>query len=178
MSIEQYEKLVNSGVFTKRDKFQLIDGILVKKVTQNPAHSVAGLLCAKALGRVVRVGWHLRPDKPVRLPPDAEPEPDQCVVRGAERDYLLRHPGASDVGLLVEIADSSLAADRAMARTFGASGIPVYWLVNLRDRQVEVHTMPTESGYDSIQVYGRGEVISVVLDGAETGRVMVDEILP
>ena len=39
------------------------------------------------------------------------------MVRGEERDYLTRHPGAADVGLLVEIADSSLEADRAMART-------------------------------------------------------------
>ncbi len=120
MSIDQYEKLVASGVFSKRDKLQLINGILVAKVTQNPPHSVADLLCGKALGRVIPAGWHLRPDKPVRLPPDGEPEPDQCVVRGTERDYSGRHPSALDVGLLVEIADASLAADREMARTYGA----------------------------------------------------------
>jgi Uma2 family endonuclease len=82
MSIEQYEKLIDSGVFRKRDKLPLINGILVAKVTQNPPHSVADLLCSKALARVIPVGWHLRPEKPVRLPPDCEPEPDQCVVRG------------------------------------------------------------------------------------------------
>jgi Uma2 family endonuclease len=86
MSIEKYEKLIDSGVFTKRDKLQLINGILVSKVTQDPSHSVADLLCSKALARVIPAGWHLRPDKPVRLPPDGEPEPDQCVVRGAARD--------------------------------------------------------------------------------------------
>ncbi len=114
MSTNQYEKLVDSGVFTKKDKLQLIDGILVAKVTQNPPHSVADLLCGKALRRVIPPGWHLRPDKPLRLPPYNEPEPDHCVVRGAERDFLERHPGAADVGLLVEVADSSLAADREM----------------------------------------------------------------
>src|SRR5271156_5247008 len=101
MSIDQYERLVDAGVFTKRDKLQLVSGILVAKMTQNPPHSVADLLCGKALGRVLPAGWHLRPDKPVRLPPDGEPEPDQCVVRGEERDYLTRHPGAAEVGLLV-----------------------------------------------------------------------------
>ncbi len=65
MSIDKYERLVGAGVFTKRDKLQLIDGILVVKVTQNPPHSVADLLCGKALARVVPAGWHLRPDKPV-----------------------------------------------------------------------------------------------------------------
>ncbi len=120
MSIDQYEKLVDAGVFTKRDKLQLVNGILVAKMTQNPPHTVADLLCGEALGRILPAGWHLRPDKPVRLPPDSEPEPDQCVVRGAKRDYLTRHPGAADVGLLVEIADSSLEADREMARTYGS----------------------------------------------------------
>ena len=125
MSVDQYEKLVDSGIFTKRDKVQLINGILVAKVTKNPPHSVADQLCRKALERVIPAGWHLRSDSPVRLPPDGEPEPDHCVVRGAERDYSRRHPGPQDVGLLVEIADSSLAADRQLADTYGASRIPV-----------------------------------------------------
>jgi Uma2 family endonuclease len=178
MSIDQYEKLVASGVFSKRDKLQLINGILVAKVTQNPPHSVADLLCGKALGRVIPAGWHLRPDKPVRLPPDGEPEPDQCIVRGAERDYSGRHPGAADVGLLVEIADTSLAADREMARTYAARGIPVYWIVNLPDSQVEVHTIPTDDGYGLVQVFGPGAYIPVVLDGVEVGRIAVSDILP
>jgi Uma2 family endonuclease len=178
MSIEKYEKLIGSGVFTKRDKLQLINGILVAKVTQNPPHSVADLLCGKALARVIPTGWHLRPDKPVRLPPDGEPEPDQCIVRGAERDYSGRHPGAADVGLLVEIADTSLAADREMARTYAARGIPVYWIVNLQDSQVEVHTIPTADVYGLLQVFGRGEGIPVVLDGALVGHIAVSEILP
>jgi Uma2 family endonuclease len=178
MSIDQYEKLVDSGVFTKRDKFQLLHGILVVKVSQNPPHSLADLLCGKALARMIPAGWHLRPDKPVRLPPDGEPEPDQCVVRGAERDYAERHPGAADVGLLVEIADTSLAADRQMARTYSVSGVPVYWIVNLRESQVEVYSEPTADGYGVVRIYKSGEDVPVVLDGLEAGRIAVSDILP
>jgi Uma2 family endonuclease len=139
MSVDQYEKLVWSGVFTKRDKFQLVDGILLAKVTQNPPHVVADTLCRDALTRIIPAGWHLRFDKPVRLPPDSEPEPDRCVVRGSIRDYSARHPDDAEVGLLVEVADSSLEADRAMAKTYGARGITVYWILNFRESQVEVY---------------------------------------
>ena len=177
MSIDQYEKLVDSGVFTKRDKLQLINGILAAKATQNPPQSVADLLCRKALVRVIPTGWHLRPDKPVRLPPDGEPEPDQCVVRGEERDYSARHPGAGDIGLLVEVADSSLAADREMARTYGASGVPVYWIVNLRESQIEVYTEPTADGYGRVRAYKPGEDVPVVLDSVEVGQIAVSDIL-
>ena len=45
ISIDQYEKLVETGVLTKRDKVQLIDGMLVPKMVQNPPHSVANVLC-------------------------------------------------------------------------------------------------------------------------------------
>jgi Uma2 family endonuclease len=178
MSIDQYERLIGSGVFTKRDRLQLVDGILVAKMVQNPPHSVADLLCGKALARVIPPGWHIRPDKPVRLPPDGEPEPDQCVVRGEERDFSARHPGAGEVGLLVEIADTSLAADRMMARTFSAGGIAVYWIVNLGESQIEVYTDPTADGYATMRVYRVGEDVPVVLDGTEVGRIAVTDVLP
>jgi hypothetical protein len=55
MSVDHYEKLVDSGVFTKRDKLQLINGILVAKVTQNPPHSVADLRCGKAFAQIASV---------------------------------------------------------------------------------------------------------------------------
>jgi Uma2 family endonuclease len=122
--------------------------------------------------------WHVRSDSPVRLPPDGEPEPDHCVVRGVERDYSVRHPDPPDVGLLVEIADSSLAADRQMAVTYGASGIPVYWIVNLVDRQIEVYTGPKSDGYGDVRVYQPGDDVPVVLDGTEVGRLAVSDILP
>jgi Uma2 family endonuclease len=79
---------------------------------------------------------------------------------------------------LVELADTSLTADREMARTYSARGIPVYWIVNLRDSQVEVHTKPTADGYGLVQVYGPGHEIPVVLDGAEVGHIAVSDILP
>jgi Uma2 family endonuclease len=178
MSVDQYEKLAESGVFTKRDKLHLIDGILVTKVTQNPPHVVADTLCRDALTQIIPAGWHIRSDKPVRLPPDSEPEPDQCVVRGAARDYSARQPSAIDVGLLVEVADSSLEADRAMARTYSARGIPVYWIINLRESQVEVYTEPATDGYGVTHTYKPGESVPVVLDGVEVGRIAVSDILP
>jgi Uma2 family endonuclease len=94
------------------------------------------------------------------------------------RDYKLRSPGASDVGLLVEIADTSLVEDRKMAQTYGARGIPVYWIVNLVDRQVEVYAFPTPAGYSGPQAYLPGNTVPVVLDGVVVGKITVDDILP
>ena len=149
MSLDQYEAMVESGIFTERDRLQLINGMLVAKLTQGDDHCVADDLCRVELAGVVPPGWFVRPGKPVRLPPDGMPEPDEAVVRGSARDYGARNAErpAQDVGLLVEVAYSSLAEDRAMVAVYGRSGIPVYWILNLVERQVEVYSCPQPDGY-------------------------------
>ncbi len=70
MSLERYEAMVESGLFTKRDRLHLINGILVAKVTQGDEHCEADDLCRVALEGVLPPGWYVRSNKPVRLPPD------------------------------------------------------------------------------------------------------------
>jgi Uma2 family endonuclease len=152
----------------------------VPKMVQNPPHSVANVLCGGALARAIPPGWHVRAAMPVRLTPKSEPEPDQCVVRGEARDYSQRHPGPNDVGLLIEIANKSrLEANRKMTLKYDASSIPVYWIVNLVDRQVEVYAHPTASGYGPPpQIYKPGEEVPISLDGVIVACIPVSDILP
>jgi Uma2 family endonuclease len=180
MSIEKYEAMVRSGVFTKRDRFHLISGLLVAKpMTQNTPHSTADELCGKTLDRVFSSGCHVRGGKPIRIPSQMSmPEPDRSVARGAVRDYLARDPDPADVLLVVEVADSSLRDNRALAQVYGAGGIPCYWIVNLVDRQVEVHSGPCSAGYQAHQNFKPGQDIPVVADGVEIGRIAVDDLLP
>jgi Uma2 family endonuclease len=145
MTVDEYESLVRSGGLKSRNRFHLINGYLVAKMTQNPPRRVADELCGAALARILPTDrYHVAAAKPVRLPGrDSEPEPDRCVVRGTIRDYEDHHPGPGEIALIVEVSDSSLAEDRALAReVYGPAGIPVYWIVDLIHRQVEVHTEP------------------------------------
>jgi Uma2 family endonuclease len=178
MSLDRYEAMVDSGLFTKRDRLHLINGLLVAKMTKNPPHVVACDLTRAAMDGLSLAGWYTRAGDPIRLPPDSEPEPDVTVVRGTIRDYSNHHPGPADVALVVEIADSSLADDRKMASVYGNAGIPVYWIVNLIDRQVEVYTGPRPNGYAPPVIYGPGSVVPVVVDGKTVGHIAVDDLLP
>jgi Uma2 family endonuclease len=180
MTVDEYEAMVASGVFNGRNRFHLINGLLVAKMTQNPPHAIADTLCGDELDRVAPPGWHVRSAKPVRLPGQAsEPEPDHCIVRGVVRDYLGGHPGAGDIALLVEIADSSLADDRQYATNlYGPAGVPVYWIVNVVDRQVEVYTDPGPAGYASRVDFRPGQAVPVVIGGQQAARVAVDDVLP
>ncbi len=128
MPLEQYEAMVESGIFTERDRLQLINGMLVAKLTQGNAYCTADDLCREALAAIVPACWNFRPNKPVRLPPDSEPEPDHAVVHGTIRDYRHGHPGPADVALVVEIAASSPREEKAMATIYANARIPIYWI--------------------------------------------------
>ncbi len=89
LSVEKYEAMVASGVFTKRDRFELIEGLLVAKMTKGRRHSAGSVKCRQAIERLLPAGWHIRIETPVRIPTrDSAPEPDISVVRGDADDYL------------------------------------------------------------------------------------------
>jgi Uma2 family endonuclease len=87
---------------------------------------------------------------------------------------------ANDLGLVVEVAESSRAEDReVMARLYAACGIPAYWIINLVDRWVEVFTGPDPAAGDRMKaIFRPGEQIPVVLDGVEVGAISADDLLP
>ena len=77
LSIEQFEAMVASGVFKKRDRLRLINGFLVSKKTEHPPHAVASTMLWESMLPLVPRGWHLRLDKPLRIPVwSSVPEPD------------------------------------------------------------------------------------------------------
>ena len=53
--------------------------------------------------------------------------------------------------LIIEVADSSLDSDRgAKLQVYASSGVPEYWIVNPRERCIEVHTAPMGRAYTSV----------------------------
>jgi Uma2 family endonuclease len=181
LTLEQYEAMVDSGIFTGRDRVHLINGFLVAKMIQNDPHATADELCGDELARVIPPGWHVRSAKPIRIPSpgrDSKPEPDRSVARGHVRDYSRRSPEPADMALVVEVSDASLDDDRKQAEIYGRVGIPFYWIVNLVDGQVEVYSNPGPSGYQSLDVLAPGHVLTVIIDSVEVGEVPVANILP
>ena len=63
---------------------------------------------------------------------------------GCGCDYEDRRVGPADVGLVVEVSDSSLRDDQILKKTiYARASIPTYWIVNVPARRVEVYTDPT-----------------------------------
>ena len=62
--------------------------------------------------------------------------------------------------LLIEVADSSLAYDRAVKRSlYARHGILEFWIVNLTAGEVEVCRTPIGDNYASVSHVGRDGIL-------------------
>ncbi len=179
LSVDQYDQLVKHGILPETNRFELIEGLIVEKDEKEPPHSTAVGLTRQAIEGMLSEGWHVRKEAPVRIPNrKSEPEPDLSIVRGAIRDYAKRHPGPEDVALVVEVTRSSVAKDRALARTYGGGGIPAYWIVNVEKQRLEVYEGPIEGKYPAPRILGKTDRVSLTIDGREAGTILVASLFP
>lgn len=181
-TVDEYHRLIQTGFLTEDSNVELLEGLLVPKMSRNPPRDIALELADEAIRPRLPAGWRIRNQSAVTTT-DSEPEPDLSVVRGDARSRRGRHPRASEVGLLVEVSDTTLTRDREdKGRLYARAEIGCYWIVNLIDRHIEVYsdpTGPTEAPtYRQRQVYRVGDVVPLVLDGQLVAEIPVADLLP
>jgi Uma2 family endonuclease len=176
LTVDEYERIVDQ---LDDDRVELIDGYLVTKMPKKPPHVWSVDSVEELLRDRIAANFCLRRESPVRIPDYDEPEPDVTVVRGPRATYRTRHPGPEDVALVVEVSDSTYDRDRGPKWvSFAKAGIPVYWIVNLVARQVEVYTRPGKNGYRTRKDYRPGQHIPIMIGGVKLPPIAVDGILP
>nr|WP_272503655.1 Uma2 family endonuclease [Salinibacter ruber] len=158
---EEYHDLAEAGFLGEDDPVELIEGEIIRMSPQNTPHAVAVRLVRRVLQRIFPGDKYLVDEQlPLALGPHSEPEPDVSVVEGQPRDFLDDHP--SSAVLVVEVADASLQFDRTRKRTlYARHDLPEYWIVDLVDRQLEVHRRPAGTSYAEITVHTAGETVSL-----------------
>lgn len=180
-TVAEYHRMSELGILTPDDKLELLDGDLVPKMGQNAPHSSTLDRLAEDVRAVVPAGWRVRSQMPVTLSA-SEPEPDLAVVRGGRRTFDHRQPGAGDFGIVVEVSDTTLADDRRKGQTYARDGIPVYWIVNVEDGQVEVYADPDQAAtpptYRARTDYRPGQDVPIILDGQVAGTIPAADLLP
>jgi Uma2 family endonuclease len=178
MTVDQYERLVQTGVLGGQP-IELIDGLLVRKLGKNPPHVIACEALRDALLPLMPQGWRLAIEAPVRIPEFDEPAPDLAIVQGTRDQYKDHRPGPSDIGIVIEVADTTLDRDRGEKQlVYARGGVPVYWIVNLVDGQLEIYTGASATGYRDRRVLACNEQVPVTIGGREFGRIAVSVVLP
>lgn len=176
---EEYYLLGDAGLLDDV-RVELVEGVIVEMSPINRPHMSAVLLTAKLLEHAFEPGHFVQTQGPLALGEGGYPEPDVAVIPGSPRDYPDEHPGHAV--LVVEVADTSVRYDRSVkAALYARAGIPEYWIVNLKSRQVEVYRLPETSGshpasYAHPAIYGEADEIAPL--ARPEARIRVADLLP
>jgi Uma2 family endonuclease len=180
-SVARYHEMIRTGVLTENDRVELINGRIVDKMPIYPPHRKAVVNLYDLLKPLFPANSLIMSQNPITLS-SSEPEPDFSASEPPKSKYDTRNPGPDEVYLVVEVADSSLAFDsNEKLEMYAAAGIPVYWVVNLIDKRVEVYTKPKggkKPGYGKVTKYKPGDDVPVMIAGKKRGTIAVSEILP
>jgi Uma2 family endonuclease len=67
-------------------------------------------------------------------------------------------------------------------KVYARAGIPIYWLVNIPERRVEVYSEPIHpprrADYRVSRLYILGEEIPLIIEGREIARIAVGDLVP
>jgi Uma2 family endonuclease len=175
--------MIETGVLSEDDRVELIDGLILEMSPIGDSHCYVVQELMLVLQGLTSGTWEIFPQQPVALPKSV-PLPDISVARGTNANYKDHRPRPGEIGLIIEVADSSLELDRRVkSQIYAAAGVPDYWIVNLPERQIEVHRDPraADSGivaYQSREVVPATGKVELVLDGRRFGEIAVAAILP
>jgi Uma2 family endonuclease len=180
-TVDQYHRMIETGVLAKNDRVELLEGCIVPKMTHNPPHDCAVSLIQSSFYPCLPKNWILRIQSAITVN-ESEPEPDVVVSKGPARRYITAHPSPRDIGLLVEVSESSLEQDREeKGRIYARARIPIYWIVNRIDSIVEVYTKPSgrkSPAYLEREDYCPGDRIPLILDEKRIAWIAVADLLP
>lgn len=182
LTVRQFEKMIDAGIFRPEDRVELLAGRLIKKMTTYDPHDFAVDQLGDILGRILPGDWIARQEKSVVLGRHWRPQPDISVARGPRTRYRSQAPRAADLGMLVEASDSTYAKDRGIKWTkYASCRVPTYWIVNIPERRIEVYSSPAGRGgaaqYRDRKDYGPNDEVPVMIEGREIGRIKVGDII-
>lgn len=172
---KEYEKLGEAGIFRPDERLELLNGIVYEKPVQDSWHSGTIQAAQEELRRAFTEGFDLRIQMPLVLDLWSEPEPDLAVVAGHWRDYLAAQP--TTAALVVEVSASSARLDREEKRLlYAAAGIPEYWILYVKTKQLEVMREPRDGDYRSRQLLKPGDTVTPL--AAPDASIRVADLLP
>jgi Uma2 family endonuclease len=148
-TVDEYHQMASAGLLDETDRVELIEGEMIDMAPIGSRHAYLVDKLAQVLAR--NNGPYLvRVQNPLLLGERSEPQPDIAVVK--DKSYMEAHPTASDVLLIVEVADTTLEYDRDVKLgLYARHDIPEVWLLDVNARELTVYREPAEGQYRTIR---------------------------
>jgi Uma2 family endonuclease len=166
-----------TGILGPRDRVELIDGEIIDMSPIGVLHAAIVVRLASYFSQRLGPMGVVWCQNPLRLDDISEPEPDIAILRPRADCYMTAHPGAADVLLVIEVADTSLAYDLGTkVPLYARHGIPEVWVIDAATRQTRVFRGPVgSSGTGSSGGSGYAEEVGVEPHEAVSCAGVVDD---
>lgn len=134
----EYNQLVERGAL-QGQRVYLYRGELIEMPPIGALHATAISNVTEWLVRTFTPEFRIRIQSPFETPGESMPEPDGLVVT---QQASKRRPHPNEAVLLIEVSDSSLEIDHEKAFEYAAANVADYWILNVRDRELEIYRDP------------------------------------
>ena len=162
LNVDEYHSMAEAGILTPDDKVELINGEIIRMSPIGSKHASCVDRLNRKLYRLPEEKVWIRIQNPISLSAFDEPEPDIILCKVVPNDYEEGHPKPSDILLLIEVSDSTLELDREIKNPiYAEAGIPVVWIVNLRDKEIEVYENPMGKKYEKMTIYSINSILPI-----------------
>ena len=192
ITVDQFQRMFANGELGEGEPWELVDGQILYKdrsatgddpMSVGKIHAFVISALAELAAMFIGRGRHLRIQLPVYLPPYNHPEPDGAIVRGTRQDELERSdpPGCEDILCLIEVSDSSLRRDTTVKlREYATTGVAMYVIINIPDRQAVVMSQPiaAEGRYAQEETLDVNGVLNLPAGDGTTMPVKISDLLP
>lgn len=154
ITTDRYQRMVDTGVLTAYDHVELIEGEILEMAPIGARHSSITARLHELLVLSVSSSATIVSGGPLNLGPFSQLQPDLMLLRRRADFYAEKIPQPADVGLLIEVSDSSLTFDIGVKRDLYAQhGILEYWVLNVSTRQVIIYRNPSQHGYVYVDIH-------------------------
>ncbi|WP_008314809.1 Uma2 family endonuclease [Leptolyngbya sp. PCC 6406] len=156
-SLDEYHQMIAANILAGR-RVELLNGEIIEMAPEGPEHAQTSTDAADYLRGLLGARALIREAKPISLPDsNSEPEPDIAIAHPRRELYRTRHPYPEDIFWLIEYANTSWVKDSEVKRpTYAQAGIPEYWIVNLKQRNVTILRQPEAGDYQQVTILAAG----------------------
>lgn len=152
-TVEECHKLAEVGILKPSDQVELVNGEIISMSPIKSNHAGTVDLLVEYLIINLYKKATIKCQNPVAISNKSEPEPDIVVANYKSDSYQSAHPIPNEFFVIIEVSDSTLVYDQSIKTTLYANAkIPEYWIINLIDKQIEIHRQPKNGEYHFKQI--------------------------
>ncbi|MEW6735976.1 MAG: Uma2 family endonuclease [Acidobacteriota bacterium] len=160
-SVDEFHKMVESGILSEDDRVELIDGEILKMSPIGSRHAAYVDFIHRLFSSLITQQVIIRNQNPIYLDDHSEPQPDIAIVKYRSDFYVKHHPCVEDVLLIIEIAETSVEYDKEIKLPkYAESLIAEVFILNVPAKRLEVYRNPRDGKYQDVDFLSSDQIVS------------------